>query len=48
MNEYIFPPSNSSFATSCVESAMAISSDEGRVAVQFTEVVSSSAEGNSR
>ena len=45
MNEYVNPPCNSSVATSRVESAMASSCDEGRMAALFTEGVSSSAEG---
>ena len=43
MNKYVNPPCNSSLATSCAKSLMA--SPEGRVAVLFTEGVSSSAEG---
>ena len=44
MNEYKTPPCNSSLATSCVESAMASSSGEGKVAAPFTEGVLNSAE----
>ena len=44
MNEYIKPLCNRSLATSCVQSAMASSSEEGRVATPFTEGVSNSAE----
>ena len=43
MNKYVNPPYNSSLATSCVKSEMAIS--EGKVAALLTEVVSSTAEG---
>ena len=45
MIECITPPCTSSVAKSCVEYAMASSSDEGKLAASFTEGVSSSAEG---
>ena len=44
MNEFVNPPCHGLVATSCVESAMASSSDEGKVAAPFTEVVLISAE----
>ena len=45
MVEYKNPPRNGSFATSGAKSVMASSCVEGKVAVLFTEGVSSSAEG---
>ena len=44
LNEYINPPCNCSITTSCIESTMGSSSDEGKATAPFTEGVSSSAE----
>ena len=44
-NEYTNPPCTSSLAASCIKSAMVNSCDGAKVAAPFTEVVSTSAEG---
>ena len=44
MNKYLYPPCKNSLATSCAKSVMV--SSEGKLAVMFTEGVSSAAEGN--
>ena len=45
MNNYAYPPCNSSLATSCGKFVMASSCGEGKMAALFTEVLSSSVEG---
>ena len=45
MKKFLYPTCNNSLATSCAKSVMASSCGDGKVAALFTEVVSSSAEG---